>query len=95
MFTSSTSITEESDDSQKERKEKEYVFDDCCKYRVDMNLKVMSDKIKVRRKLFFWRTRFLIILENGHLFLTKNGHIRQEMILDENAEISIIRHDRF
>jgi len=48
----------------------------------------MESIVKVRRKLFFYKRRRLILLEDGQVFVIKMGHISNEIKLSKNTEIS-------
>jgi len=40
-------------------------FDACCRHRIDVDQIVMEGSVRLRRKLFFYKRRQLILLEDG------------------------------
>jgi ribosome biogenesis protein Tsr3 len=54
----------------------------------------MEGQVKVRRKLFFYKKRRLILMEDGIIFLVKHGHIKTEIVLDHNTKIELLKKDK-
>lgn len=49
----------------------------------------MEGFIKVRRKLFFYKKRQLILMEDGTVFIVKLGHISNEIKLNKYSEVTL------
>jgi hypothetical protein len=47
----------------------------------------MEGFVNVRRKLFFYKRRQMLLLEDGSIFILKKGHINNEMKLTAKTEI--------
>ncbi len=56
---------------------------------------VMDGQVKVRRKLFFFKKRYMILLEDGTVYMTKEGHITFQIVLDKRTEITLLNKQRF
>ena len=65
-------------------------FDDCCRSRINLDQLVMEGTVKVRRRLFFYKRRQLYLLEDGTVFIVKDGHINNEFKLTKHTEITHI-----
>lgn len=64
-------------------------FDECCRGKIDENEIVMEGWVKVRRKLFFYKKRQLILMEDGTVYIIKLGHISNEIKLNKYSEVSL------
>eukprot|EP00347_Sterkiella_histriomuscorum_P006028 403354346 len=62
---------------------------------IDLNMKVMEGKVKLRRNLIFFKRRTMILLEDGRVILTKDKDVRTVFILDKSTEITLQKRDRF
>lgn len=65
-----------------------HMFDACCRSKIDLDKIVMESLVKVRRKLFFYKRRQMVLLEDGSVFIVKHGHISNEIKLAKNTEIA-------
>ncbi|CDW75605.1 UNKNOWN [Stylonychia lemnae] len=95
----SSLITDDSDDSAR-RKFKSFFNkienEDCCSGVVDYKRGVFEGEVKVRRKLFFYKRRYMIIQDNGIILLArKSGRMRCDMFIDGNTEITRLKAKRF
>lgn len=50
----------------------------------------MEGFVKVRRRLFFYKKRQLFLLEDGSVFIVKEGHINNEFRLNKHTEVTHI-----
>lgn len=58
-------------------------FDECCVYRARfLSRKYWEGEVKVRRKIFLTRIRYMILFEDGTCLLLRRGHIRAEFLID-------------
>jgi hypothetical protein len=48
----------------------------------------MESMVNVRRKLFFYKRRQMLLLEDGTVYILKNGHINNEMRLSSKTQIN-------
>jgi hypothetical protein len=62
---------------------------------IDLNMKVMEGKVKLRRTLFFFKKRKMILLEDGKVIFAKENKIKGVCRLDRHAEITLINKGRF
>ena len=65
-------------------------FDECCQGKIDVDQIVMEGWVRVRRKLFFYKRRQLFLMENGMVYIVKDGHISNEIKLSKHTEITHI-----
>jgi serine/threonine protein kinase len=71
-------------------------FDECCIYRVRfLTRKYWEGEVKVRRKFFLIRSRYLILFEDGTLMVLRKGHIKMEYVIDDDADIILNKNNRF
>lgn len=56
---------------------------------IDLNMKVMEGKIKLRRNLIFFKRRTMILLEDGRVILAKDREVRGVFIIDKKTEITL------
>lgn len=57
--------------------------------RLDYKKKVFEGFVKVKRKLFFYKKRFMILQEDGLVVFAKpNGRVRCDMQIDDLTEIT-------
>lgn len=70
-------------------------FDECCIQRAkNLSRKYWEGEVKVKRKLFLLRTRYMILFEDGTLLLLRRGHIRAEIYINERTEVSLVKSNR-
>ena len=69
-------------------------YDRCCYKKVDINKQVYAGSIKVRRKLFLYKDRFMALLEDGSVFLSKDRHIRCQILMDCKTKITLQKGNR-
>jgi len=61
-------------------------FDECCVYRARfLSRKYWEGEVKVRRKFFLLRVRYIILFEDGTVLVLRKGHIKMEFFIDETA----------
>ncbi|CDW85011.1 serine threonine-protein kinase pk61c [Stylonychia lemnae] len=65
------------------------------KSKIDLNLRVMEGKVKLRRNLIFYKKRKMILLEDGRVILAKDNLIRNVFVLNKCTEIFLVKKDRF
>ena len=66
---------------------KTYKFDECCQGLIDVDSIVMEGYVNVRRKLFFYKRRQLLLIEDGTLYILKHGHINNQLQLNSKTQI--------
>ena len=59
---------------------------------IDLNMKVMEGKVKLKRTLFFYKKRSMILLEDGKVIFAKERRIKSMCRLDRFSDI--ISHSR-
>jgi hypothetical protein len=62
---------------------------------VDLNMKVMEGKVKLKRSLFFFKKRQMILLEDGKVIFAKHRKIKSMCRLDRFSEILVHNRSRF
>jgi hypothetical protein len=51
---------------------------------------IMSGKVRKRSKIFFYKKRLMVVLEDGRLLFKKDdGKIEEEMKLEKNTEVTL------
>ena len=70
-------------------------FDQCCVYRARfLSRKYWEGEVKVYRKIFLKKPRYMILFEDGTLLLLRRGHIRTEYLIDDTAEITLMKNNK-
>lgn len=70
-------------------------FDSCCNYRARfLARKHWEGEVKVQRKIFMKKPRYMILFEDGTLLLLRRGHIRSEYLMDETAEVTLVKNNK-
>eukprot|EP00347_Sterkiella_histriomuscorum_P007241 403349719 len=96
-------ITDDSQDSALRKFGKSTLFSkiemdqtpDCCT-RLDYNKKIFEGHVKVKRRLFFYKKRFMILQDDGLVvFARQNGRVRCDLLIDETSEIIQLKQNRF
>jgi len=61
-----------------------HYFDECCRNRArHLTKKYWEGEVKLRRKLFLQKRRYMLLFEDGILLLLRRGHIKQEFDLTD------------
>ncbi len=58
-------------------------------------MKVMEGKVKLKRTLFFFKKRKMILLEDGRVLFAKDHKIKGICRLDRHAEIVLLSKNKF
>lgn len=89
-------ITDESDEQEKTFKSILIKSENLGCVSLDSSNKVKAGFVKVKRKLFFYKKRFMILLDNGTVvFARKSGRIRCNLVIGKDTEIIQIKSRRF
>ena len=52
-------------------------------------------EIKLRRKIFLFKRRYMLVFEDGTLLILRHGHIKSEYKINDQSEISLMKGGRF
>ena len=62
---------------------------------IDLNMKVMEGKVKLKRTLFFYKKRLMVLLEDGKVIFAKERKIKAMCRLDRFSDIILQSRSKF